>query len=500
MSIIAATADVKTAVESVVELCEKVGVDPASIDARAHVDPGATLNAPEATGRPPLGSPVDERYVCERGTSGAVIRARTAEGAFRGLVRELILEGNRGGDPDGTEQDRGAHRGAGHDRVGHDGPGLAWRGLSVDTVRYPLDIAMLRRLVDLLALHGMNVLHLHLTDNEGWRAPVAVDDAPGAAPFTAEELTTLVAYARRRFVTVVPEIDMPGHIATLAKARPELTDRRFPHPALAYLDPDNRDARAFVETAIGEIAAIFPSPYLHIGGDEVFGMSPGAYDRFVQVATEAVHTLGRKAVAWQESVRSTASVDLYQWWMTAADIPDEASLLDRAPEGMEELARAAAASFAKVADDPGRLAERHAEVIVSVQDPLYLDRRYAEPSRRPAQTEALETLGFAAYSPTATRDMLDWDPARSAPPGTSIAGVEAAIWGETIRSDDDLALLLLPRLAIAAEAAWHGRAAGANTTRRVAPAARHWAALGFTNWYRSADIVPAAHHERPRHD
>ena len=479
MSITALNPAADAAVESMNELREALGVSTASLQARAEVDPTCELRAEVAIGRSPFGELVDERFVSMREGDAVEVRARTAQGVFRGLVRELLLA------PSSPEE--GIHDG----RPRHDGPAIRWRGLSVDTVRHPLEVGTLRRIVDLLALHGMNVLHLHLTDNEGWRAPVGGVTAAAAPHFTVDQLTDLVAYAERRCIAIIPEIDLPGHIASLAQARPELTAQSFPHPAFSYLDPDNPEALNFAATAIAELAEIFPAPYLHIGGDEVFGMPREAYDRFMRASAEAVHATGRRAISWQEAVRSEAPIDLYQWWMTPADVPSGAAILAQAPEGMEDVARAVAASYAEVADDPRLLAERRADVIVSMQDPLYLDRRYAEPSHVDAQTEALERVGFAAYAPTPTRALLTWDPLAALPAGTTLAGLEAAIWGETITSVDDLALLLLPRLALVAETAWHRRPSPETTRGIVERATADWSSLGFHAWYRSTDLVEA---------
>src|SRR5699024_2434847 len=244
MTIVAMNPAAELAVTSMNELCEILGVPTTSLHVRAGLDPACELRAPVASGRSPFGEPVDERFVSVRTGDALEVRDCTAQGAFRGLVHEQLLTPHGcGSDDQGEETPRsGAVETAPTDRDGHachDGPAIAWRGLSVDTVRHPLEVSTLRRIVDLLALHGMNVLHLHLTDNEGWRAPVGGVRAPGASPFTVEELRDLVAYAQRRFVAIVPEIDLPGHIAALAQARPELTARSFPYAALAYLDPDN---------------------------------------------------------------------------------------------------------------------------------------------------------------------------------------------------------------------------------------------------------------------
>src|SRR5699024_6757163 len=222
MSIVAQSPGAEVAVAGMNELCEILGDPTASLLVRAEVDRACERRAPVASGRSPFGEPVDERFVSVRTWDAVEVRARTAQGAFRGLVRELLLTPHAcGSDDQGEETPRsGAAETALTDRDGHtrhEGPAIAWRGLSVDTVRHPLRVSTLRRIVDLLALHGMNVLHLHLTDNEGWRAPVGGAATVGAQPFTVDDLADLVAYAERRYVAIVPEIDLPGHIAALAQ-------------------------------------------------------------------------------------------------------------------------------------------------------------------------------------------------------------------------------------------------------------------------------------------
>lgn len=450
-----------------------------------------------ALGRSPHGAAaVDERYRVVH--DGALLRVRAveAEGAFRGLVRMLLMDGSSRSAAEPSEE-RAA------DCV--DGPGISWRGLSVDTVRYPISCETICRLIDLLALHGMNVLHLHLTDNQAWRAPVPepVPDTAGTVPtFSPEELHSIVAHAERRFITVVPELDMPGHVAALLADRPELVDpaQRPLHPALSYLDPAREETVVFVRRAIAELIEYFPGSYVHIGADEAFGMPSASFARFVDGVANIVREQGRIPIGWQEAVRATdhaglRGVDVHQWWMAPEDVPSADELAAGAPPEAAPLVEIAAASYADAREDPLRLAERKAEVIVSAQDPLYLDRRYAEESLLDEQSERRNTLGFAAYSPTSTSKLLLWNPGNALPDGTRLAGVEAAIWAETIDSDDDLAFLLLPRLALVAEAAWEASGCGldaqhgAERRRKVVAAAAHaWDALGFGGYYRSSHV------------
>ena len=110
-----------------------------------------------------------------------------------------------------------------------DYPRYAWRGLSLDVARTLLVPDEVRRVIDLLALYKLNVLHLHLTDDQGWRLPVgrSADSARAEAGFySVEDLRSLVAYAEDRFVTLLPEVDTPGHTSALVQLHPELDTGR----------------------------------------------------------------------------------------------------------------------------------------------------------------------------------------------------------------------------------------------------------------------------------
>src|SRR5262249_54614298 len=192
-----------------------------------------------------------------------------------------------------------------------DGPRFAWRGLSVDVARRFVSIDDLRRVVDLLALYKLNVLHLHLTDDPGWRLPFGrlrqtVDD--GDAFYAADELRQLVAYAADRFVTIVPEVDTPGHVSALVEMRPELdTGRNLVEMELlpgyshrtAWLDPDSAETLALIGEVFAGVAEIFPSPYFHIGCDEPWGMPHDLYARYVDEIRRRARSLGKRPIGSQ---------------------------------------------------------------------------------------------------------------------------------------------------------------------------------------------------------
>lgn len=162
-----------------------------------------------------------------------------------------------------------------------DAPRFAWRGLLLDPARRFLPIAVLYRQVDIMAAAKLNVLHLHLTDDQGWRFESKhyprLQQIGGADGFyTQDELKQLVAYAAQRGIRVVPEIDLPGHTTALGAAYPQLMAQPGPatperhwgvHPAV--LDPTKVEVYQFIQTLLTEVAAVFPDPYIHIGGDEV---------------------------------------------------------------------------------------------------------------------------------------------------------------------------------------------------------------------------------------
>ncbi|CAM5194602.1 family 20 glycosylhydrolase [Alishewanella longhuensis] len=162
-----------------------------------------------------------------------------------------------------------------------DQPRFSWRGLLLDPARRFLPLSTLKRKIDIMASAKLNVLHLHLTDDQGWRFESKLyprlQQIGGADGFyTQEELRQLVRYAAERGIRVVPEIDLPGHTTALGAAYPEYMSQPGPsqpethwgvHPAV--LDPTNEQLYPFLEQLLAEVTAVFPDRYLHIGGDEV---------------------------------------------------------------------------------------------------------------------------------------------------------------------------------------------------------------------------------------
>lgn len=357
-----------------------------------------------------------------------------------------------------------------------DAPRYAWRGLMLDPARCFVEPSDLRRLVDLAALYRLNVLHLHLTDNEAWRIEVpgwpGLTASGGGDRYSVEEFRSLQLYAADRYVTILPEIDLPGHCSAALRAYPDLGVLAPPAsvpPALAAalprpLDPRDARSRRFIDDVYAALAAETLGPYVHIGGDEVFGISPELFATAVRRARAAVLSAGRRPIGWQETARAGSGPDdVFQFWVDThmADLPVAQDQYDSRPQFAEsgltlDLVRRLAAHFAPADEDPARATAGGGSVLLSPQSHLYLDRPY-EPGEVPdSEHERLRGLGHPHYRPQSVREAAAWRPSTHGVPEDRIAGVEATLFGETLRTFEDLSTMLLPRLAGVAEIAWAG--------------------------------------------
>ena len=450
---------------------------------------GNDLDAlPAPLGISPTGDdPADERHSLVIDAGQAVVRAAEPAGIARGLTTLIQLLAAA---PPGSADEISVPGG----RI-LDAPRYAWRGLSLDLARTFLTLGQVRRVVDLLALYKLNVLHLHLTDDQSWRLPAgrsAGGPVPDAAYYSGEDLRALVAYAADRFVTVVPEVDTPGHASAFAQMHPELNTGRnqveFELPPghrhhAVWLDPELPATFALVEEVLAGVAAIFPSPYLHIGGDEPYGMPHDLYTSYVQRVRDVVRSVGKRPLGWQESARAGLGADdIIQYWLAGLTLPASSPAEVRAQVD---------ADLASSRRDVETAVAASAPVIVSPLSHCYLDVPYAEPSADPAQADRQARVGLRFYSPRTVAESFGWDPAEALGPGRAarVAGVEAAIWAETISGFDDLSFLLLPRLPGVAHKAWSGpqAAAWADHRDRLARHGRLWAQDDLT-FFRTSTV------------
>ena len=219
----------------------------------------------------------DESYTLGVSASGITIGATKPEGIFQGIqsLRQMLASAGKG-----TMKVPAV--------IIADGPRYPWRGISFDCARHFVSKEMVKRYIDLLAYHKMNVFHWHLTDDQGWRIEIkkypklttvgAWRDEYGVKHggfYTQDEAREVVAYAKSRYITVVPEIEMPGHGTAALAAYPELSCTGeqltirpewgvFPNLFCA----GKEGTFTFLEDVLTEVMAIFPSQYIHIGGDE----------------------------------------------------------------------------------------------------------------------------------------------------------------------------------------------------------------------------------------
>ena len=401
--------------------------------------------------------PGDEAYRVRVGSGRVDLEARTVDGLVHAVVtlRQLLRE------DDGTVTVAAV--------LVEDAPRYAWRGLSLDVARHFLTVADVKVVIGLMGHYKLNVLHLHLTDDQAWRLDLpsrpelvrrssahSVGGDPGGW-YSAADWDEILAYARARGVRVVPEIDVPGHVNAALHAYPELVpDGRAPEEYLGIEVGfsrlhDTPATRAFLADVFGDLAQMTPGEYLHVGGDEALTMGEEDYERLVRAAAGAVTAHGKRVVGWQEiaSVPDLPEGTVVQYWDPRVD-----------PAPFVAAARAGA------------------RILLSPASRVYLDQ----------PPVAGFPLGQPWYGPLELRDVYDWEPAdvvEGLPP-EAVVGVEAAVWTETLRTLDDVLTLLLPRLAAVAEVAWSdpGRRDLDDFLTRLAGHADLWDRLGLA-WYRS---------------
>ena len=271
----------------------------------------------------------------------------------------------------------------------------------------------------------------------------------------------LVRYAAARYVTIVPEIDMPGHVNAAQVAYPELTcDGVAPAPrtdtevGYSSLCISSETTYRFVEDVIRELAAMTPGPYLHIGGDEAHATAPADYLAFEQRVLPLVAKYGKTAYGWNEIAKSpAANTAVAQYWDSATSNPTVA---------------AAVAAGTKV--------------VMSPASQTYLDMKYDE--------NTPIGLDWAGYIEVDTA--YGWDPATrlSGVGEPAILGVEAPLWSETLRDLDDIEFMAFPRLPAIAELGWSPAATHdwVSFSTRLGAYGPRWELQGV-DFYRSPQIA-----------
>jgi hexosaminidase len=400
----------------------------------------------------------DEGYDLTIASTGVRIVGASAAGVFYGVqtLRQLL--------PWSVEL-RGARPHAIAVATGHivDRPRFVWRGAMLDVARHFYGPRDVKRYIDLLASYKFNRLHLHLSDDQGWRIEIAAwpnltahggGTAVGGGSggfYTKQDYADLVAYARDRFITIVPEIDMPSHINAALSSYPELNCNGVAPKLYTGIDVgfsnfclEKEITYKFIDDVVAEISAITPAPYFHIGGDEVKTLTPDQYKRFIERVQGIVVKHGKQPIGWDEIAHATLQPStIIQYWRPDASITPPPST----------------------------------KLILSPANRIYLDMKYHEDT----------VLGLNWAGNVDVPVAYEWNPATLLPgvPETAILGVEAPIWSETLATMDDLEYMAFPRLAGVAEVAWspqQGRQWSEFRTRLGAQAPR-WTALGINAYW-----------------
>lgn len=418
----------------------------------------------------PDGSGNAERYTLAVAAAGVTVTAPGRAGLLHGVrtLRQLINAGRR-------ETSGPLEVGA---VVVRDEPRYPWRGLSLDVVRHWFGPADLRAVVDLVGSYKMNRLHLHLSDDQGWRLEIpsrpaltarssqgAVAGAAGGF-LSADEYRDLQEYAAEREIVIVPEIDVPGHVNAATHAYGELTPSGEPTDSydgievgFSRLHLDLPDTEPFLRDVFTDVARMTQGPWVHFGADEVHTMPPDEFGRFITLCQEIVTAAGKTPVAWQEAGGSAHGDQSAVAALASDAVPAGAVPADDVPaEGAPEPAEGAVPVLVRpgtvlqywdTRPDPApflRAAHAGAKFVMSPADRAYLDMKYT-----PEHPLGLQWAGFVEL-----RDSYDWDPTTliDGLPESAVEGVSAAVWTETLLNRDDLFSMLLPRLAAVAEIAW----------------------------------------------
>ena len=345
-----------------------------------------------------------------------------------------------------------------------DYPRFAWRGVHIDPCRHFLSVEEVKKEIDILSQYKINTMHWHLTDDQGWRIEIKkyprltevgawrteFEGGTHGGFYTQDEIREIVAYAAERFVTIVPEIEMPGHAMAAIRSYPELSCTMEPvgnfanwgTSDLVYC-PGKETMFEFMDNVIAEVAALFPSEYIHIGGDECpktrWEKCPDCQARIqaeglvadehftaeeklqsyaVRRAEKILEKYGRKLIGWDEILEGGLS-------------PNATVMSWRGEKG------GIAAAL-----------EGHDVIMTPGSEGMYFDHYQGDSRVEPVTIGKLTTL----------QKVYNYDPIPAALKENGkahhVKGVQANLWSEYIYSDAQRDYMLFPRAFALAEIAW----------------------------------------------
>lgn len=469
-----------------------VGEPGAAALLRAALSPRTDLPFEEATDEASVGDIVlridanvgDAESYTLKATDRVEIVGADAAGLFYGVqtLRQLLAETATGWSVVRAEV--------------QDAPRFAYRGIMLDVARHFFPVADVKRYIDHASSLKYNHLHLHLTDDQGWRVhidswPLLTEKASGTSAlgdkggfYTKADYREIVEYAAERHMVLVPEVDLPGHTHAIGLAYPEIVEAPVlndvlisssealgqPLPVMgeSYIGwgvghssvrIGEERTYEFVRDVLTELAEMTPGKYLHIGGDESLGTTEEDFAKFVSRATEIAAATGKTPMAWHEvgAVSDIAEGTVGQYWGSLE------------PKGTH-------------AEEAEHFIARGGSLVMSPSDAAYLDMKYS--------AEFPLGLSWAGLIPV--QKAYEWEPTKIVGvPEEAILGIEAPLWSESTRTFADVEQLVFPRAAAHAETAW-SPAEGAERVwesfrTRVAAVAVDWDARGI-NYFASEEI------------
>lgn len=398
-------------------------------------------------------------------TSGLVnLSATTPSGLFRGVqtilqllpasIEEKAVQETEWQIPTGTINDR---------------PEYEYRGMMLDVARHFFTVEEVKTLIDQISRYKMNYLHLHLSDDQGWRIEIKswpkLTEIGGKSEvgggeggfFTQEQYKEIVSYAAERYITIVPEIDMPGHTNAALASYPELNCNgkateiyTGTKVGFSTLCTNKEVTYKFIDDVVREISSITPGPYFHIGGDESHATKESDYIPFINRVQEIVASHGKQVLGWDDIAITTLKPNsVVQHWASVKN------------------ANLAVAQGAKILMSPAVKA--------------YIDMQYDSTSKY--------GLHWAAYIEVDSAYI--WDPATFTEgiEKENIVGIEAPLWAETISNLDEAEYLIYPRLPGYAEIGWTNPSLRNwdEYKKRLAAHAPRWRAMGI-DFYESKKV------------
>ncbi|UAJ79734.1 beta-N-acetylhexosaminidase [Leifsonia sp. ZF2019] len=363
-----------------------------------------------------------------------------------------------------------------------DSPAFAWRGLMLDVARHFLPKHDVLRFVDLLAMHRMSVLHLHLTDDQGWRMEIRryprlteigawrresqvgfgpdapADGRPHGGCYTQDDLREIVAYAAARGITVIPEIESPGHVQAAIAAYPELGVAGGDEPREVWTRYGisrnvlnlEESTVAFFRNVLDEVVDVFPSEYIGIGGDECrkdqWRADPRTQERLREIGA-----------ATEEEGQS--------WFVRRID--EHLTSRGRRSYGWDEILEGGLAPGATVASWRGETgavaaARQGHDVVLCPDRVLYFNYRQSDSPEEPIPLVTVTTV----------RDVFELDPVPAEltdDQRARVLGAQANVWTEYIDQPRGLDYFAFPRLAALAEALWSADRSGERSWEEFAP-------------------------------